>query len=65
MPAKTDITSVVNRGWPEAAETTSVRGRRCTSGSPLSTDATALRADVARSAGFPDVRMTNVMKRPM
>ena len=53
------MTSVVNRGWPEAAETTSAIGRRSTSGSPGSTEATAARAEAAKSAGLPDVRMTN------
>src|SRR5215475_15707922 len=64
MPAKNDITRVVNRGWPEAADTISDIGRRFANGSPASIDATAARADAAISAGFPCVRMTKVMKRP-
>ena len=62
--ANTKITSVVNRGWPEAWETTLAMGRRSTNGSPESMDATAARAEAAISAGFPRVRTTNLMMRP-
>src|SRR6266542_3421550 len=60
MIAKNDTTRVVNRGWPEAADTISDIGRTFASGSPASMDATATRADaviVGRFAGAngPDI----------
>jgi hypothetical protein len=64
MLAKNDIARVVNRARPEAADAISDRGRRFANGKPASIDATAARTDAAISAGFPGVRMTNVVKRP-
>jgi hypothetical protein len=64
MIAKNDMTSVVNRGWPEASETISDIGLTLASGRPASTDATAERADGVIAVGFPDARTINVIARP-
>jgi len=64
MIAKNDITRLVKRGWPEAADTTSDIGRTFASGSPASIDATAARADGVIKVGLSSVRTINVIARP-